>query len=196
MARRNNNDEIELFHEHGLHIPSRTIKLDQDELLEDAGVTIGPKTASRLIKNLHVLTHISKEPITILMNSPGGSVADGMAMFDAIKYNPCHITIIVLGEACSMAPIILQAADHRLAYPFSRFMLHEGETGYAGHSRDFEKNAEEGKVLRLMTYKILSERTGKKSSYWARKLSRDWFLSAQEALEEGLIDEIIQAQEF
>jgi ATP-dependent Clp protease protease subunit len=169
--------------------------LDMDDIPDEVGDEVGPKTASRLIKNLHVLQRLSGDPITIIMNCGGGSVSDGMAIYDAIRQCPCHVTIKVLGQASSMGAIILQAADHRIAYPFSRVMLHDGNDGYAGHSRDFEKNADEGKILRMVTYKILEERTSKKASYWARKMSRDWYMSASQALEEKLIDEVIEALE-
>ncbi len=195
MARKNL-DDIELFHERGLHIPTRTIKFDQDESGDGPGVEIGPMAASRLLKNLHVLTSISHEPINIIMVSGGGAVSEGSAIYDAIKHNPCHITITALGIVASMATIILQAADHRVIYPMTRVLVHDGEDGYAGHARDFEKNAEEGRILRLQHYKILSERTGKPASYWARKSAHDYYMSAEQALEEKLVDEIFQAQEI
>lgn len=197
MSKRSNLDEIELFHEKGLHIPTRTIKFDQDDVEEGGpGVEIGPLAMSRLLKNLHVLTTMSHDPINIIMVSGGGSVIDGIAIFDAIRCNPCHITISVLGQASSMAAIILQAADHRVCYPFSRLMLHDGDDGYIGHPRNFERNAEEGKIYRLRMYEILAARTGKPKAYWARKISFDYYLSAEQALAEKLIDEIIQTQEF
>jgi ATP-dependent Clp protease, protease subunit len=196
VAKRTNQDEIELFHDKGIHVPSRTLYLDMDDLPEEVGDEVGPKTASRLIKNIHVLSRLSQDPIVIIMNCGGGSVLDGLAIYDAIRQCTCHVTIQVLGQASSMGAIILQAADHRVAYPFSRILLHDGEDGYTGHSRDLEKNADESKVLRFSTYKILEQRTGKKASYWARKMGHDYYLSAQQALAEKLIDEIIEATEF
>ncbi len=196
MAKRTNLDDIELFHEKGIHVPSRTLILNLDSSSGDGGVEIGPESASQLLANLHALTAISKDPIKILLNCPGGSVVDGMAIYDAIACNPCHITIEVFGQAASMGLIILQAADHRVGAPWSRYLAHDGEDGYAGHARDFEVNAAEGRVYRLAAYDILSKRTGKPKNYWARKMARDYYMSAQQALTENLIDEIINAQEF
>ena len=196
VAKRSNQDDIELFHEKGVHIPSRTIYFQQDDTPDEIGSEIGPKAAERLIKNLHVLTFISNDPIKIVMNTQGGSVYDGLAIYDAINNCPAHITITALGCVMSMGVIVLQAADHRVAYPFTRLMAHDGEDSASGHTRDFEKAGDESRVIRLNMYAILAKHTGKPASYWSRKLSRDYYMSAQQALSEGLLDEVITNTEL
>jgi ATP-dependent protease ClpP protease subunit len=90
-----------------------------------------------------------------------------------------------------MGALILCAFDRRLAYPASRFMLHDGTTEVSGTIRDVEKDVESDRLSRLDQYRILAEATGKPAKYWARKLANNYHLSAEQALAEGLIDEII-----
>ncbi len=189
MTRRTTSDDISNFHEYGIHVPSRTIKLDLDHA--DDGVEVGPDTAAKLIKNLVILETLNKDPITIKMNCPGGNVIDGLAIYDAISAAQSHVTIEVFGEASSMGAWILQAADERVMYPFSRMMLHEGPNAVEGHGIDVEKSVEHDKYWRFRFYKILSDRCGKSSKYWQRKIARDWFLNAEQALAENLIDRIM-----
>jgi ATP-dependent Clp protease protease subunit len=144
-----------------------------------------------LIKNLLILNTISSDPITLIINCPGGNVDDGWAIYDAIQSSKAPIIAQVLGQASSMGAIILQAAQVRQAYPFTRLMLHDGWVGAAGNARDVEANIEVSRLDRYRSYQIFAKRTGKPSSYWSRKMAKDYFLSADQALEEGLIDEII-----
>lgn len=184
-------EEIEIFHERGIHISSRTIKLDQEPDDDEDSPGISAKTLSKLSKNLHVLNLISNDPITIVMNSGGGDVDSGYGIFDLIKASRSPVTIQVIGQASSMAMIILQAATVRQAYPFSRFMLHDGSLSADGNTRDVEALIEFNKIDRFRAYKIFQNRTGRPISYWNRRLQKDYFLTAEQALEEGLIDEII-----
>lgn len=103
--------------------------------------------AEYLIKGMHTLESKNKKPITIIMNNPGGDWYHGMAIYDAIKSSPCECTIKVYGHAMSMGSIILQAADHRIMMPNSRFMIHYGYDGKAGHAKIVYKWADEGKRI-------------------------------------------------
>jgi ATP-dependent protease ClpP protease subunit len=100
-----------------------------------------------LIKGMHTLESKNKKPITIIMNNPGGDWYHGMAIYDAIKSSPCECTIKVYGHAMSMGSVILQAADHRIMMPNSRFMIHYGYDGKAGHAKIVYKWADEGKRI-------------------------------------------------
>lgn len=187
-------EDIEKFHEYGLWLPSRTIKLDL--LSEDASdVEINHAGAARFFKNLLILEELGNEPIRVYINCPGGLELDGIAVYDAIKSSKCHMTGIVLGQAQSMGAIILQAFDHRIALPSSYFMLHDGSDTLSGNVRDIEKTVEANKALRLEGYKALSQRTGKEAAYWNRKLATDYILSAPQALTENLIDEILDKRD-
>lgn len=103
--------------------------------------------AEFFIKGMHILNLTSNQPITIIMNNPGGDWYHGMAIFDAIQTSSSYCTILVYGHAMSMGSIILQAADHRVMMPNSRFMIHFGTDGKYSHSKIFEKWADEGKRI-------------------------------------------------
>lgn len=103
--------------------------------------------AEYFIKGMHVLESKNSKPITIVMNNPGGDWYHGMAIYDAISCSPCEITIKVYGHAMSMGSVILQAADHRIMMPNSRFMIHYGYDGKAGHAKIVYKWADEGKRI-------------------------------------------------
>jgi ATP-dependent Clp protease protease subunit len=178
-------DDITAFHNHNLYIPSRTI------VLRLPSGEIDHESADEFIKNIHILEQLNHDPIRVFLNCPGGSVIDGTAIYSAILACPALVTGIVLGEASSMGALILCAFDRRLAYPASRFMLHDGTTEVSGTIRDVEKDVESDRLSRLDQYRILAEATGKPAKYWARKLANNYHLSAEQALAEGLIDEII-----
>ena len=181
-------ENLTAFHEHGLWIPSRTIEL---RLHGEDDPELDHRTAGQFLRNLTVLESLSDEPIRVMMNCPGGSVVDGMAMFDAIQASKCETTCVVLGEAASMGAILLQAFTHRHSMPSARFLLHDGSDEQKGTIRDIEVAVAFGKRAREEDYRILAERTGKPAAYWRKKLAQDYILSAGEALNEGLIDEIL-----
>ena len=90
-----------------------------------------------------------------------------------------------------MGAILLQAFTRRQSMPSARFLLHDGSSEEKGNVRDIERAVEFGKRQRAEDYRILADRTGKSASYWRKKLAHDYILSATEALNEGLIDEIL-----
>jgi ATP-dependent Clp protease protease subunit len=181
-------DHIALYHEHGLWIPDRKIYLSRGESGE---AEVDNAMAERLIKNIHILEGMSREPITVIINSPGGSVVDGYAMFDIIDASSCRMTGVVTGEASSMAALVLQAFDYRKAYRNAVFVLHDGSDELKGVIRDVEKAAEYMRSDRLKQYEILEGTTNHDRYFWSRKLSHDLYLTAHQALELGLIDEVI-----
>lgn len=139
---------LDKWFDNNVDIYSRTIfigSVSKDEHIESG---VDAFMAESVIKAMHVLeSKGSLEPITILMNNPGGDWYHGMAIYDAIKTSNCHCTIKVYGHAMSMGSIILQAADTRIMMPNSRFMIHYGYNGSSGHTKIFEKWADEGKRL-------------------------------------------------
>ena len=128
MAKRFNRDHIEIYHDYGLYIPTRTINLDQSTD-EEGENTVNFAMANRLIKNLNILSSISKEDITIIINTEGGDEYQGMAIYDAIRVlKDTHVTIEVHGPAQSMGCIVLQAADRRILMPNATLMYHTGSS--------------------------------------------------------------------
>jgi ATP-dependent protease ClpP protease subunit len=141
--------------------------------------------AESFIKGIHILSAKSNDPITILMNNPGGDWYHGMAIYDAIKTSTCYCNIKVYGHAMSMGSIILQAADNRIMMPNSRFMIHYGYNGVNSHVKIFEKWADEGKRLNYqmenMYLDIMMEKEEKEGhGYLAKKLSE--IMTKQNAL--------------
>ena len=172
---------VDLFLNRGLHVPSRSIDF------------IGPveEAATDFIRHFRTLEHLGPEAITVFLNSSGGSVVDGFAVFDVMSLSKAHVTIQVFGEAASMAAVILQAADSRQMAPNASLMLHDGYAAGEAVARDFERHASDLRKCRERRYRIFAERSGKSVDYFRRRMAHDWFLTAREALKEGLIDQII-----
>ena len=173
------------FHDYGICVPSRTVNV---ELGDDEEVNW--HTANGFIKNIHILELLGDKPIKVLINCPGGSVTSGMAIYDALKASKCQTVGYVYGEASSMGSVILQACTRRIAMPSSYFLLHDGETSVSGNLRDVEARVEADRKERLHCYRIYAQRTGKPAKYWYGKLSKDFVLFAEDALKEGIVDEI------
>lgn len=133
--------------DNNIDIPGRTIyigSIDNNDGLESG---VDAFMAESVIKAMYVLECKNSEPITILMNNPGGDVFHGLAIYDAIKTAKSHCTIKVYGHAMSMGSIILQAADTRTMMPNSKFMIHYGYDRQDNHSKTVMKWTDESKRL-------------------------------------------------
>jgi ATP-dependent protease ClpP protease subunit len=141
-------ENIDRWFENNLDVDNRVIYMGSVKSTSD-DVETGTDNfmAEYFIKGMHVLESKNKNPITIIMNNPGGDYFHGLAIYDAIKYSSCHCTIKVYGHAMSMGSIIFQAADTRIMMPNSRFMIHYGYDGRNDHVKTVEKWADEGKRL-------------------------------------------------
>ena len=187
MAKRSRDDTLQCL-EHGIDISTRTILLCEE---------INVETAKKLIANLHILTN-SYEPtknITILLNCDGGDITHGFAIYDAIRKaaQTCDIHIEAFGQVASMGVIVLQAATHRSAHENVEFMTHDGSTDYPnGHVRDLERYAAQQIRIRKQMYKLLEKHTGMAADTWDSLNAFDTFMTAQEACDCGLIDEVIK----
>lgn len=188
---------INITHEHSLHVPSRTIWLEssKDDEGEEHGVNYS--MFSKFHKNIKILEHISNDPIQIYMNTGGGSMDNGMAIYDTIKQSPCHITINVIGLGMSMGCVILQSADRRLLYPFARIMFHLG-SGHSNGNHLYEAyNAVHDDIkMAKRIDKIIFEAIQTKHPKFTMKKYNELnnsgkFMSAEEAIAMGLADDII-----
>ena len=130
--------------------------------------------------------------ISLYINSPGGVVSAGLAIFDTMNYIKPDVSTICIGQAASMGAILLTAGTKgkRIALPNSRIMIHQPWGGAQGQASDIMIAAEEIKKTRESLNKILSETTGKTLKKIEKDTDRNYFLSAQESLEYGLIDKI------
>lgn len=185
-------DDIDRFLEYGLDVPNRIIKMSGSSEEGD----VDHSMASDFIKNMSVLATINTEPITIIMNNPGGDWYHGMAIYDFIKDCPCEVTIIVYGYAMSMGSIILQAADRRFMSQHSSLMIHYGMSGEYAHTLDFIKTADQTKKLNKTMEDIYLKKIRQKHPKFTRKalqekIKFDFYLTPRECLRLGLIDGII-----
>ncbi|MFT7144403.1 MAG: ATP-dependent Clp protease protease subunit [Alphaproteobacteria bacterium] len=132
--------------------------------------------------------------ISIYINSPGGSVTAGMAIYDTMKYIRPSIATICMGQACSMGAFLLSAGTKgkRYALENARVMIHQPLGGYQGQASDIEIHAKEILELRDRLNKILSENTGKNIKDIAKDTDRDNFMTAEDAQKYGLIDEVLK----
>lgn len=132
--------------------------------------------------------------IYMYINSPGGVVTSGFAIYDTMKYIKPKIATLCIGQACSFGSVLLMAGEKgmRYALPNSRVMIHQPLGGYRGQASDIEIHANEILKLRSDLYNVYTHHTGQKRDVVAKALERDNFMSAEEAKKFGLIDEIIQ----
>ena len=135
--------------------------------------------------------------ISFYINSPGGSVTAGMAIYDTMQYIKCDVSTICIGMAASMGAFLLSAGTKgkRIALPHSEIMIHQPLGGAQGQASDIKIRAELILRTRDMLNKILSENTGKSIKQIEKDTDRDYFMTAQEALEYGIIDRILDKHE-
>jgi ATP-dependent Clp protease protease subunit len=167
-------------------------------LLQDRIIFLGNEiddgVANVIIAQLLFLENQNPEKdIKIYINSPGGSVTAGMAIFDTIQYIKPAVNTICIGMAASMAAVLLAAGEpgKRFALPNSEIMIHQVMGGMEGQASDIKIRAERILKLKDRLNKILSDATGKDIKTVEKDTDRDYFLSAHEALKYGLIDKVI-----
>jgi len=132
-----------------------------------------------------------EKEISLYINSPGGSVSAGMSIYDTMKFitNPVHT--LCLGQACSMGAFLLSAGDERRALPNARIMIHQPLGGYQGQATDMQIHMEEMLRIKKSLTSILAENCKKSYEELAKDCERDYFMSAQEAKDYGLIDAVV-----
>lgn len=168
-------------------------------LLEDRIIFLSGEITSEL-SNLIVAQLLFLEaknntkPINLYINSQGGSVDAGLAIFDTINFIACDVSIICVGLAASMAAVLLACGTKgkRFALPNSRIMIHQPLGGAQGQASDIKIAAEQIIKLKDRINKILSKSTGKSVEQIEEDTNRDYYLTAQEAKEYGIIDAILE----
>ena len=135
-----------------------------------------------------------KKDIFLYINSPGGVVTSGMAMYDTMKYISCDVATLCIGQACSMGSFLLAGGTKgkRYSLPNSRIMIHQPSGGARGMASDIEIQAREILELRKRLNKIYAEYTGNKLAVIEKAMDRDNFMNPEEAKEFGLIDHIVK----
>ena len=170
-------------------------------LLNDRIVFLGEEvnatTASLVVAQLLYLE--AQDPdkdIQLYINSPGGSVTDGMAIYDTMQYIKCDVSTICVGMAASMGAFLLSsgAKGKRLALPNAEIMIHQPSAGTQGQITDMAIHLKRLEIIKKRMNKILSENTGKPLEVVTADCERDNFMSAEEAKEYGLIDKVIYSR--
>ena len=135
----------------------------------------------------------SEKDISFYINSPGGSVTAGLAIYDTMQYIKCDVSTICMGLAASMGAFLLSsgAKGKRYALPNSEIMIHQPSGGAKGQATDIKIVADQILKTKEKLNKILAENTGKPIEVIARDTERDNFMFAEEALEYGLVDKIL-----
>ncbi len=195
-------NDLSCFYDDGLYIPTRTIYIGTVSSESQDEDSVHGKLAARVIKSIHILDNINrKEPINIILNSPGGCEYNGLAIYDALRSTKSKINITVYGDASSMGSVILQAGDKRYLSTNSMVLIHDGTFSYDGESKNFESWGEESKRLRNVIYKIYYKRMKEiKPRITIKEIEQlcaiDKILTAKEAVRLGLADDIIYERNF
>jgi ATP-dependent Clp protease protease subunit len=145
---------------------------------------------------LYLESENPEKDISIYINSPGGSVTAGLAIYDTMQYVKCPIQTICLGQAASMGAFLLAGGSKgkRFALPSSRVMIHQPWGGVEGQETDIAIHAKEIKRLKELTIRHFAEHTGKPYEKIAEDMERDFFMTADEALEYGIVDKVMNGR--
>jgi ATP-dependent Clp protease, protease subunit len=198
---RHNLDHVTYFHTYGLHIPTRTIYLDTSTDSEGDADGVNYVMSTRFIKNFHILSNMGKDNITVILNTCGGSIFEGMAIYDTIRSSDkIHVTIKVLCQASSMGSIILQAGDEIVLAPHSTVFFHLGTPDATGNNiyevmNSAKHELEFGSKIDNILYERIKEKHDKDNKAFTKAKFNDInfkgkFMGAEEAVEMGLADRI------
>ena len=159
---------------------------------------VNDATASLVVAQMLFLeSQDSEKDISFYINSPGGSVTAGMAIYDTMQYIKCDVSTICMGLAASMGAFLLSsgAKGKRYALPNSEIMIHQPSGGAKGQATDIKIVADHILRTKAKLNKILAENTGKDIDTIAQDTERDNFMTAQEALEYGLVDKVLDKRD-
>lgn len=167
-------------------------------LLEDRIIFIGTEVSDGLANSIVAqLLFLQKEnrnqDISVFINSPGGSVTAGLAIYDTMRYVQCDVATYCIGQAASMGAVLLAAGTKgkRFCLPNTRVMIHQPWGGAQGTASDIHIQAAEINRMKRTLNEILAEACGKEVAEVERDTDRDYFMSAEEARDYGLVDEIV-----
>lgn len=168
-------------------------RLLKDRIIFISG-EIDDNLANSVVAELLYLDSLEKKDIFLYINSPGGSITSGMAIYDTMNFIKSDISTICIGMAASMAAFLLSSGTKgkRIALPNSEIMIHQPLGGVEGQATDMKIRTDRIIETRLKLNKILSKNTNKPLSKIKKDTERDYFMSSKKALEYGLIDKIIE----
>jgi ATP-dependent Clp endopeptidase proteolytic subunit ClpP len=161
------------------------------------GQGVDDEVANVLVAQLLYLANEDAEKdITLYINSPGGSVSAGMAIFDTMNYVPCDVNTVCFGTACSMGAFLLGAGTKgkRRSLPNSRIMIHQPLGGAQGQAADIEIQAKEILFIRALLCEYIADYTGQPVEKIEDDCDRDFFMTPEEAKDYGIIDEVLSSK--
>ncbi|WP_375793853.1 ATP-dependent Clp protease proteolytic subunit [Chlamydia sp. 12-01] len=169
-------------------------------LLKDRIVMIGQEITEPLANTviaqlLFLMSEDPKKDIKVFINSPGGYITAGLAIYDTIRFLGCDVNTYCIGQAASMGALLLSAGTKgkRYALPHSRMMIHQPSGGIIGTSADIQLQAAEILTLKKHLANILSECTGQPVEKIIEDSERDFFMGAEDAIAYGLIDKVVSS---
>ncbi|MDR0747130.1 MAG: ATP-dependent Clp endopeptidase proteolytic subunit ClpP [Helicobacteraceae bacterium] len=177
--------------ERSYDIYSRLLK---DRIVMLSGEIFDDMAASIVAQLLFLEAEDTEKDIFLYINSPGGAITSGMAIYDTMQYIKPDVATICIGQAASMGAFLLScgAKGKRHALPNARIMLHQPIGGAQGQATDIEIQAKEILRIKSIINTILAENTGKPLNTVQRDTERDFYMSAEESLKYGLIDAVVQ----
>lgn len=179
-----------------------TEKQDNNEtLLKTRSILISgeidKKMAEKVVNQLLMLEAENDEPIKVFIDSPGGDVDSAYAIFDMIRFVKPKVTMIAMGLAASAGALIMLAGDkeNRFGFPNSHYLIHQPLSGVRGVATEIEIHAREIEKTRQKINALIAQETGKSLQQVEKDTDRDYWMSAEEALEYGLISKIISKRD-
>lgn len=171
-------------------------RLMRDRIVYLQGV-IEDEMANEIVAQLLFLdSEDSKEKIQMWINSPGGSVTAGFAILDAMRFIRSPVETVCIGQACSMAAVLLASGTgKRVANPHSRIMIHQVSAGAGGQATDMEIQVREVLRLKAELNQIVAEATKKPVEVVAKDMERDYYMTAKEAADYGIVDLVVGSKE-
>ncbi len=190
----------EIYNQYGQYQRYRQMSLD-DMLLENRIVfligEINYARAAEVIMKMLYLDNLKRSEISLYINSPGGSVDDTMAIYDTMRFIGSKLSTYCIGRAQSGGAVILAAGEkgQRFALPHAKIMLHQPWGGVTGQASDVKIQAEEIIKAKAVINKVLSEHSGQSVEKIQAETERDRYMTADEAKDYGLIDEVLHEEE-
>ena len=175
-------------------LPSKMLK---ERIIFLASAINDEVAASICMQLLFLESENPKKEISMYINSPGGVVTSGMAIYDTMQFIKPPVATLCIGQAASMGSLLLCAGhkDMRFALPNARIMLHQPSGGFQGQASDIERHAEDIVKMKRKLNEVYVKHTGQTYEMIERTLDRDHFLSAEQALNFGLVDRVISSRD-
>ena len=175
--------------ERAFDIFSRLLK---DRIIFLTGVVEDQMAALITSQLLFLESENPKKEISMYINSPGGVVTAGMAIYDTMQYIKCPVSTVCIGQAASMGSLLLAAGepDMRVALPNARIMVHQPSGGFRGQASDIQRHADDIQAMKKRLNEIYVKHTGNKYSVVEKTLDRDHFMTAEETKAFGIVDHV------